>query len=111
MQIIEFNQAGKVVKEARESKGWGIRECAQKLGMSPIHLNDLERGNRLFTQAEFAKISELLGIESVEFDLYVADNHVHIPVRNRFHIDWSPDVSEEEKEQFLGFLEGLNQES
>ncbi|MBR7041366.1 MAG: helix-turn-helix domain-containing protein [Clostridia bacterium] len=79
---------GGFITRARLKKAMSLRETAEKLGISPMYLSDVERGRRsaftLNKLRSFASITGLTGEETAEmFDLAGQDRG-----------EVSPDVSE-----------------
>ena len=59
--------AGANIRAVRKSKGLSLRYMADAVGISPMYLSDIERGNRRVRIADGVgkRIAEYLGIEAV----------------------------------------------
>lgn len=113
MQKIKVNEAGIHIKKAREEQNLSIRECAQILCTSAVHLNDLERGNRLLTEEEFEALSVILGLDfELDFDLGEDKPKRPLPrvsFAESVHVDWKPGTLQKEKDEFIAQLRRLNE--
>lgn len=57
---------GQFVRQRREELGYGVRELAAKLKMSPAYLSDIEKGNRNAPLRFMKRLEELLQITEDE---------------------------------------------
>lgn len=62
-------QMGEAMREDRKQAGYSIRELAEKLDMSPVHLNRIEKGERLM---DFEKLTLFCDICHVPITKYLA---------------------------------------
>lgn len=57
-------ELGKKIKEARNSKGYTQEVLAEKVGIGPIYLGEIERGLKMPSLKVFIKIVEALDISA-----------------------------------------------
>ena len=62
----EKNFVGQYLKIQREKTGKTIREMSQELGIRPIELSDIEKGNKLPSAELLGNIKSHYGIENDE---------------------------------------------
>ena len=64
MQGIAF---GQTIRLLRQAKGISLREMARKLGVSPSHLCDIEKGRKVVSPERAARFAKTLGRSPEQF--------------------------------------------
>ena len=75
---------GKRLREQRKMNGWTLEQFAEKAGISPNYIGDIERGKKLPSLETFIRMVEVLGVsadtlirDSVVSASYVADHELN----------------------------------
>jgi transcriptional regulator with XRE-family HTH domain len=61
---------GEYIKARREILGKSIRGLAQELGMTPVYLSDIEKGNRYAPEKYLERMIEILRISGDDIDFF-----------------------------------------
>ncbi len=74
---------GQRVREQRKANGWTLEQFAEKAGLSPNYVGDIERGKKSPSLETFIRIVEVLGVsadalirDSVASASHVADDEL-----------------------------------
>ncbi len=62
---------GHYVRERRLELGLKVRDLAEKLGISPAYLSDIEKGNRMAPLERLEQFASLLSVSEEEMDFFV----------------------------------------
>lgn len=65
-----YESFGKYIKARREILGKSIRGLAQELGMTPVYLSDIEKGNRYAPEKYLERMIETLRISGDDIDFF-----------------------------------------
>ena len=75
---------GQRVREQRKANGWTLEQFAEKAGLSPNYVGDIERGKKSPSLETFIRIVEVLGVsadalirDSVASASHVADDELN----------------------------------
>lgn len=66
MRIVDTIDMGKRLRTYRAKRGWSIRECAEKMGITPRYLADIERGDKIPKMETFVFMLNVLGASADE---------------------------------------------
>lgn len=61
---------GAYIKACREGLGKSIRGLAQELGMTPVYLSDIEKGNRYAPEKHLGRMIEVLRISGDDINCF-----------------------------------------
>lgn len=64
-RLEEIRKIGKIIKEAREAKGWSQKELGQRLHMRQPDISAIETGKQNLTIETLIRIGRVLGIKEV----------------------------------------------
>ncbi len=65
-----YESFGEYIKARREILGKSIRGLAQELGMTPVYLSDIEKGNRYAPEKYLERMIEILRISGDDIDFF-----------------------------------------
>ena len=60
----DWRGLGAQVRSERVRRNIGLRQAAKRIGVSPSHVSDLERGNRSWQGAAARKLLRLIGVSA-----------------------------------------------
>jgi len=64
--VVEVTLAERITKW-RESRGWSVRELARRMDLSASAVSDWGKGDNAFSNANFLRLCDLLGVTEAEF--------------------------------------------
>lgn len=77
------NKIGKVIRESRKALGYTQEQLAEKVGMTPSFIGQIERGTTLPSVETLSNLTRLLAIDA---NLYFHDNNDQDQERREFYL-------------------------
>ena len=66
MRSMDTGDMGRRLRKCRAENGWAIKECAERIGIMPRYLSDIERGDKIPNLDTFILMLNVLGASADE---------------------------------------------